>query len=215
MADFSIIFQILNLLIFLVIVLVLLGLIIVLAFFLILEGLILPFGYYYHIGKSAIYAEIPYDESIDHTAIIVIVYSRRYFYKRFFVYLSGVELLTKGLKKLDEPYVLYRCPTPQRFIEIINKETAKRIWIIGHGVKHGVSFGKEILYYCEVGEAYKKTKNAPKEYVKQLHCNEYGGKSLIDYICDNKEKSFVTDNARSWHENRKYIIDTLDEMKKK
>lgn len=183
-------------------------------FFLILEGLILPFSYYYPIGKRAIYLDTPYDESVDHTAIIVIEYTGKYFYKKLFVYLSGVELLTKGLKELGEPFVLYRCPTPQRFIEIINKETAKRIWIIGHGVKHGVNFGKEILYYCEVGEAYKNAGVSPKDYVKQLHCNGHGGKSLIDYICDKKENSFVTDDVRGWDENRKYIKDTLEEMKK-
>ncbi len=38
----------------------------------------------------------------DYTAIIVIEYSGRYFYKKFFVYSSGVELLTNGLKELSK-----------------------------------------------------------------------------------------------------------------
>lgn len=179
----------------------------------VVKWILFPLVYYYR-AKKIIYSEIPRDESTDHTAIIVILYSGRYFYKNAFVYLSGIEILTQGLKELGETYVLYRCFTKEKFFEIINKETAKRIWIIGHGFKHGVSFGKEKLYYCDVGENHKKSGCSPKEYVKQLHCNADGGKSLIDYVCNNKEKSFVTDDLRSWDENRKYIKETLEEMKK-
>ncbi len=64
MTYFSIIFHNLNILVILAIILLLVGFLIVLAFFLILEGIILPFGYYYFIGKRAIYANISNNESI-------------------------------------------------------------------------------------------------------------------------------------------------------
>ncbi len=105
----------------------------------------------------------------------MIEYSGRYIYKKFFVYSSGVELLTNGLKELGENYMIYPCSTPSRFLEIINKETAKRIWIIGHGVKHGVSFGKMILYYCEVAENYRNSGHSTKEYVKQTSLQRIRG----------------------------------------
>jgi hypothetical protein len=173
------------------------------------------FFYFGHQGKKVIYSNEKYDDSIDHTAIIAIEYSGKFSQKRFFVQASGIELLVDGLKQLGESYVLYRCSTPEQFIKVVINERVKRIWIIGHGVKHGVGFGKDILYYCDVAEALQNAGSSKKEYVKQLHCNGYGGKSLIDYICETNDQSFVTDDVRLWDENRKYIKDTIEEMKKK
>jgi len=171
------------------------------------------FFYFGHLGKKIIYSDEKYDDSIDHTAIIVIEYSEKFSHKRHFVHASGVELLVDGLKQLSEPYVLYRCSKPEQFIKVVINEHAKRIWIFGHGVRHGVGFGKIILYYCDVAEAFKTADSSKKEYVKQLHCNEYGGKSLKDYICEPNSQSFVTDDVRWWDENRRYIKNTIVEMK--
>lgn len=168
-----------------------------------------------YLSNRIINSEFPANEEIDHIAIITVVYSGKYFFKNLFVRLSGIEILTKGLDELKESYIVYRCSSPQRFQEIINKNNTKRIWIFSHGLKHGVGFGKEILYYCEVGEQYKETGLPPKEYIKQLHCNHYGGKSLADYLCDSKEKSFVTDNTRNVKDNRKYIKEFIQDLKKK
>jgi len=83
--------------------------------------------------------------------------------------------------------------------EIIKNDDNKKIWIFGHGRKYRLEFGDEFLYYEEM-------KDYPKKiYIKQVHCNPYGGKSLVDYLCPVPEFSFVSDGDVFAFENRQYI----------
>jgi hypothetical protein len=88
-----------------------------------------------------------------------------------------------------DPPIKYKLYTPS------NEEEAKKaiedpdvthLWIFGHGVKHGLTVGKKMLYYCEVKSI------PPKEFIGQYHCNFLGGKSLGDY--NHPLKSDITDD---------------------
>jgi hypothetical protein len=158
---------------------------------------------YYHILQS----EPNGDISKDHTAIIVVEYPKWHIIKNLFMYNSGLELLVRGLKKLDEPYAIYVCKSPEDFLKAISKSETKKIWILAHGAKHYVGFGKERLYYCECQDA------PEKECIVQLHCNPYGGKSLADYLCKNKDNSFVSNDFRTGRDNKSDIKKILNKMK--
>jgi hypothetical protein len=133
--------------------------------------------------------------------VIIVVYDCPC--KWFHVYLSGIELLIKGFQKRKKKFVIYRCSSPLDFKKIVYQTQTNELWIFGHGKRDRISFGKEVLEYQELRDAPKKNR------VFQLHCNHGGGKSLADYLCDDPGRSFVTDDVRSWHENRIDILTLL------
>jgi len=213
---FDTLFQISIILLFLLFVFLVLIASVGFFFYLEVKWVILPLLYYYR-GRKAIYSDSSSDKSKEHIAIIVIIYKFKsygplFFLKNIFVYCSGVELLKEGFEEQHKPYIIYRCSSPKDVKEVIKIKEADKVWIIGHGFKHGISFGKERLYYCDLEKCYKKS------YIMQLHCNEYGGRSLIDYLCEtkeSKEKSFVCDCTRDFYENREFIQKILEKMRKK
>jgi hypothetical protein len=46
----------------------------------------------------------------------------------------------------------------------------------------------------------------------QLQC--WGSKKLIDDLCEDPSKSFYTDRLRGFEENREFVIQTLEKMRK-
>jgi len=96
-----------------------------------------------------------------------------------------------------------------KFKEYIYDPNCYGLYILGHGVRHGLKIGKSrILQYSEFKDAPK------KEFVVQLHCNGYGGESLVDIIATNKDKSFLNDGFRSVYDNLIYFIGLLQPSSK-
>lgn len=185
---------------------------ILLFFYVVIKGFIKPFLFYYPFGKQAIYSDLPFVRMKKHTAIIAIHYPGFFLYRvwrNFFVYCSGVELLKKGFEELGESYIIYHPSTPQEFREIIKIKEANPVWIIGHGFQYGVSFRKERLHFEEL-KGLKNDFN--KDYIMQLQC--WGSKKLIDDLCEDPSKSFFTDRTRGFEENREFVIQTLEKMRK-
>lgn len=145
-------------------------------------------AYLYWKHTSTIYSDSDYDKSKNHTAIIVIEYAKYHLISNLFLYCNGIHLLSQGLKELDEPFVYYPCKTKKDFLKILNTPEAKKIWILGHGMKHCLKFENEILYYCDCQNALE------KDCIAQLHCNPFGGKSLADYLCKQPDESFISDD---------------------
>jgi hypothetical protein len=163
---------------------------------------------YYRKYSNAIKTKKYGNVSKDHTAIIIIEYPGHPF-KKLFIYASGVDRLVKGLRELEESYVIYPCRSREEFLDVINKSETKKIWILGHGVRHGIRIGKEVIYYCEC-------QNAPKkDCIVQLHCNHQGGKSLADYLCENKDNSYVSNDYRRVYDNVRDIDKIINNLKKK
>ena len=133
----------------------------------------------------------------DHIDVIVIIYTGIYSYKNIAVFCSGIDLL---LQKLGDHAIIHRCYTRDDVKKVITDSNNKKIWIFGHGRKYRLEFGDEFLYYEEMKDYPK------KEYIMQFHCNPYGGKSLVDYLCEDPSKSVVTNGDVFAFENREYII---------
>jgi hypothetical protein len=177
------------------------------GFYLLLIYGILPILFYYK-GKKAINSEGFANQSENHTAIIIPEYPERVFWKNFFGIISGVDILTSGLRQLREPYIIYRPSSAQAFREIIKTVPTKKIWIFGHGFRYGVGVGEEKMGFND----FVNLKNSfGKEYIIQLQC--YGSKELIDNLCLDPSKSFYTDKLRTFYENRKFISQRFKKMK--
>jgi len=157
------------------------------------------YPYYYISGRNAIYKSPTYtfDQKSDHVDIIIVIYTGIYWYKNIAVFCSGFDILLSKL--VCKSYNIYLCYTRDDVKRVISNPDNKKIWIFGHGRKYRLEFGDEFLYYEEM-KYYPK-----KEYIKQVHCNPYGGKSLVDYLCEDKSKSFVSDGDVFAFENREYI----------
>jgi hypothetical protein len=139
-----------------------------------------------------------------HHAIIVIATDLRTKFANCF---SGVStlLISFTFQNPRIAHKLYFCSNEGDVRNVIENPNATHVWIFGHGLKHGVTTGKNVLYYCEV-------KNIPqKEFIGQYHCNHGGGKSLADYnhpkICD------VTDSFRSNGEIEQGVRRSLESLK--
>ena len=100
---------------------VIIGAVIVLLFYIFVREI---FGFkHYKLLKSIPYGDI----SKDHTAIIVAIYPKRRIIKNIFMYNSGLELLVKGLRELEEPHAIYPCKTREECLNYISKSETKKI----------------------------------------------------------------------------------------
>ncbi len=142
-------------------------------------------------------------ETVDSTGgekYVAVVLTNKSF-NDLLIYLSGIMFLTMYLKKNKIPYKLMKEFDIKKFQEFIYDTNCYGLYVLGHGVRHGLKISNnEILYYCNFKDAPK------KEFVVQLHCNEYGGESLADIIALNKDKSYVPDGFRSCYANLVYFI---------
>jgi hypothetical protein len=138
-----------------------------------------------------------------HHGIVVVATKRR---TKFAMYWSGVStlLLSFTENKQKIPYRLYVCSKQEDFKRIVFDRNVTHLWLFGHGLKHAMEFGKELLYYCEFQDAPK------KEFIGQYHCNPDGGKSLADY--NNPKLSDVTDGVRHLPEIEQCVQERLKEL---
>ncbi len=137
-----------------------------------------------------------------HTAIII--YGEN-FKSKWYLILSGIDILVKYLKKNNEPYQVYFIENQNQFKSIVNNPKTVQLYICCHGARHFANLGSENIYYCELSDAPK------KDFIAQLHCNHGGGKSLADYIAKNPMNCRVTNDVRHVFQNVYEIIDILNE----
>lgn len=150
---------------------------------------------------NADYIQRTKDKSINgkYTAVVLTNKSRK---DENFIYFSGIMFLIKYFEKNKIPFKLMKKFDKEKFKEFVYDPNCDGLYIIGHGVRHGLVIDKnEILYYCSF-------RNAPKnKFVVQLHCNKFGGESLADIIGPDIPQSFVTDGSRYSNENLAYFLD--------
>jgi hypothetical protein len=150
--------------------------------------------------------------SRPHTGIIVVHYDHQFVDYSIW----GVKTLITGLYQIRkphtirglfrvEPYKIYHCSKKDEIIKVIDNPNILRIWVFGHGVKHGIKANDGMLYYCELSEAPK------KEFIAQLHCNPLGGKSLIDFLLlKSKTRNYIiNDDYRNYTMNLTSIKEYL------
>lgn len=142
-------------------------------------------------------------ETNEHHGIIIAAPNWLY---KLSVYNGGAStLLTtfRDPKKLV-PHHLYLCKKPEEAMTVINDKNITHVWIFGHGLRHGLDFGKEFLYYCQLESAPR------KKFIGQYHCNSMGGMSLVDY--NNPSAYDITQSNRRPRENKKSIVSKLEAL---
>lgn len=130
-----------------------------------------------------------------------VVLTNNNIFDKIFIYGSGISLLIKGLQKNHTSYKIIKKFELEEFNKFIYDEKCVGVYIIGHGMRHGLKIAKNnVLFYCNFKDAPK------KEFVVQLHCNQYNGESLADIIANNENKSYVSDGYRWIYDNNIYFL---------
>ncbi len=104
--------------------------------------------------------------------------------------LRELKLLVAYLKKKNQEFSFFQNANFQDVEKIMNNQNIKEVYFLGHGNSHAFQLNTDdILYYCEFNDSEKYA----KEFVHQVHCGTKHGKSLIDYVVpdENKSKCFL------------------------
>jgi hypothetical protein len=133
----------------------------------------------------------------EHTIIIV---NHKDPDKQEYVFGSGVDLLVDYFNKKPIKFRLYRCSNANCFYKSINETKAQNIWIFAHGRRHSISFGVGKENSC----SFCKFEGKPrKKFIAQLHCCHGKGKTLWEYLSD--EKGLFSEGFREIIQNREDI----------
>ena len=121
-------------------------------------------------------------------------------------FINEIAILIKYLKTNKQDFSFYPNATIEGVEKIMQSKTVKEVYFFGHGSSHVFQLGTDdILYYCEFNhERY------GKEFVHQVHCGTKDGKSLVDYVVpeNNRSKCFLIRKSISG-------LDIVKEFKKK
>ena len=99
--------------------------------------------------------------------------------------LFEIKSLVKYLITKKQNFSFYTHASLEDVEAIMKNKNIKEVYFFGHGSSHTFQLNNDvILYYCEF--------NNPiygKEFVHQVHCGTADGKSLVDYVVSEKNKS--------------------------
>jgi hypothetical protein len=98
------------------------------------------------------------------------------------------------LKKKNQNFSFYTKAGFADVEKIMSDKNIKEVYFFGHGDSHTFQLNTdEVLYYCEFNDQEK----YGKEFVHQVHCGTPHGKSLIDYVVpeENRSKCFFFDKS--------------------
>lgn len=96
-----------------------------------------------------------------------------------------LKALVNLLKKKGQDFSFYPKASVTDVEIIMKNDEIKEVYFMGHGNSHLFQLGTDdLLYYCEFkGGQYK------KDFVHQIHCGTEHGKSLIDYVVPEQNRS--------------------------
>lgn len=122
---------------------------------------------------------------------VVVILARSDFYKfrawtvpMYFI--RELKIIVKYIKKKGQDFSFYINAKEKDIKRIMKNKKVKEVYLVGHGDSHTFELNTELLlYYCEFSD-FDKYK---KDYVHQIHCGTKHGKSLIDYVVPEKNKS--------------------------
>lgn len=100
-------------------------------------------------------------------------------------FLGEIKWLVKYLKRKGDDFSFFAKVTQDDVRLIMSDPLIKEVIFYGHGTSHMFQLcNDDILYYCEFSDG-----KYAKELVHQFHCGTKHGKSLIDYVVPDKNKS--------------------------
>jgi len=135
-------------------------------------------------------------------------------FKKGYVYSSGIDLLIDYFEEKLIKFKLYNCHTCEEFYKSLTETPAQKLWLIGHGDRHGVSFGRgkgKYCPFCKDKNKYSDDKTV-KPFIAQLHCCHGEGKTLYEYLSD--KPGIFSKGTRSILQNREEISKWIEDNKK-
>ncbi len=141
-------------------------------------------------------------EYSPHKNYLLIFVCHSSFFKDLSLSLIKFRRLLKTLKTEGLPFKIIIPQNEKQFCKEMSNLKAKIIFVFGHGVRHGVRISYNMIYYCKFKRIHS------KKYVVQMHCNEYGGKSLKDYCkCEGISSNDVVTSSEinSFIDDKKYV----------
>ncbi len=109
-----------------------------------------------------------------------------------------IRALIKVFAAQDRKFSFYPDATLKDVETIMANPNVKEVYFFGHGDTHSFQLGTdEILFYCDFND-----KRYAKEFVHQVHCGTRFGKSLIDYVVPegNRSKCFLFKHKINGHD---------------
>jgi len=143
-----------------------------------------------------------FDKNKKHIAIILsTAYISQFNYiKMIPIHANGLFFLVEHLQKQNLAYKIYDRADRQTLEDLVYNPNCYGLYILGHGTRYSLKTSKkDICNYQNFADAPK------KEFVIQLHCNNGGGKSLVDYIATDKNKSYAGISTRNIFDNLFYF----------
>jgi hypothetical protein len=137
----------------------------------------------------------------DHIAIILGHYTK--LPDNLFVS-DCIGLLIEECKKTNTKYKIYHIFEPKNFEDAYYNDHTNELWILGHGDRGGLCYGKKGDDYIEYSKLNRLA--LPKKFIVQLHCNnvfDETGPSLMEI---NQCDGFVSKHYRMFFQNRSFII---------
>ncbi len=104
-------------------------------------------------------------------------------------YTSELKSLVKYLKAKGQNFSFYPQANFADVEGIMGDSSVKEVYFFGHGNAHEFELATgQSLYYCDFNDP-----KFRKEFVHQVHCGDAQGKSLVDYVVPeiNKSKCFL------------------------
>ena len=119
-------------------------------------------------------------------------------------YLLDVKAIIKYLElKRGNDFSFYLNASIDDVYKIMADDNVREVFFVGHGDSHTFVLDNDTeIFYCEFNnEKYK------KDFVHQVHCGTKHGKSLIDYVVpeENKSKCFFFRKEVSSRDIRKWF----------
>ena len=101
-------------------------------------------------------------------------------------FINEVKLLVRYLNTLKQDFSFYPKARIKDVEKIMSDKSIKEVYFFGHGDSHTFQLNtEETLYYCEFNDPEK----YGKDYVHQVHCGTPYGKSLVDYVVPEENRS--------------------------
>lgn len=118
---------------------------------------------------------------------VVVIGKNEYFKPSFWYapnYDTDLLLIIHYLKQLGKPFSMYYDISIETLDEIMANSDIRTVYFVGHGRRHGFMIDrKTVVDYCRYNdEKYK------KDFVYQIHCNQGGGTSLVEYVVPNENQ---------------------------
>jgi hypothetical protein len=99
---------------------------------------------------------------------------------------SEISWLVRYLNTKKQNFSFYPKARLEDVEKIMSDKSIKEVYFFGHGDSHTFQLNTdEVLYYCEFNDPGK----YGKEFVHQVHCGAQDGKSLIDYVVSEKNRT--------------------------